>query len=73
MIISWAENAWINYLYWQKTDREALKRINTLIKDFHCQPFNGLGDSEPLEQYWSGYWSRRIDRENRLVTEYRRS
>ncbi|KZY64711.1 toxin YoeB [Oleiphilus sp. HI0071] len=67
MILSWAETAWEDYLYWQKTDKKTLKRINTLIKDIKRQPFEGLGDPEPLKHNWSGYWSRRIDREHRLV------
>jgi toxin YoeB len=67
MIISWAEKAWEDYLYWQRTDKKNLKRINTLIKNISRKPFDGLGDPEPLKHHWSGYWSRRIDREHRLV------
>ena len=67
MILSWAEKAWEDYLYWQKTDNKTLKRINTLIKDITREPFEGLGDPEPLRHHWSGYWSRRIDREHLLV------
>ena len=67
MILSWADTGWDDYLYWQKTDKKQLKRINTLIKDIKRQPFEGLGDPEPLKHDWSGYWSRRIDREHRLV------
>ena len=67
MILSWAQHAWDDYLYWQKLDKKMLKRINTLIKDIQRQPFEGLGDPEPLKHNWSGYWSRRIDREHRLV------
>lgn len=67
MILSWAEKAWEDYLYWQQTDKKTFKRINTLIKDIKRQPFQGLGDPEPLKHNWSGYWSRRIDREHRLV------
>jgi len=67
MILSWAEKAWEDYLFWQKTDKKALKRINLLLKDIKRQPFEGLGDPEPLKHNWSGYWSRRIDREHRLV------
>lgn len=63
----WAEQAWEDYTYWQHTDKKVLKRINTLIKDITRQPFEGLGDPEPLKHHWSGYWSRRIDREHRLV------
>ncbi|MGB1109322.1 MAG: Txe/YoeB family addiction module toxin [Gammaproteobacteria bacterium] len=67
MILCWAEAAWEDYLYWQKTDRKLLKRINTLIKEIKRHPFEGIGDPEPLKHNWSGYWSRRIDREHRLV------
>ncbi len=67
MILSWAEKAWEDYLYWQQTNKKNLKRINTLIKDIQRQPFEGLGDPEPLKHNWSGYWSRRINREHRLV------
>jgi toxin YoeB len=67
VIISWAEKAWEDYLYWQHTDKKTLKRINALIKNITREPFSGLGDAEPLKHYWSGYWSRRIDRERRLV------
>ncbi|OTA16889.1 toxin YoeB [Xenorhabdus vietnamensis] len=67
MILSWAETAWEDYLYWPQTDKKTLKRINTLIRDIARQPFDGLGDPEPLKHNWSGYWSRRIDREHRLV------
>ncbi|MDZ7924742.1 MAG: Txe/YoeB family addiction module toxin [Marinagarivorans sp.] len=67
MIVSWAEAAWEDYLYWQHTDKKTLKRINTLIKEIKRQPFEGIGDPEPLKHNWSGYWSRRIDREHRIV------
>ena len=67
MILAWADNAWEDYLYWQQTDKKTLKRINTLITEIQRQPFTGIGDPEPLKHHWSGYWSRRIDREHRLV------
>ncbi|MGQ7243877.1 Txe/YoeB family addiction module toxin [Salinicola sp. V024] len=67
MMLTWAEKAWEDYLYWQSTDKKTLKRVNMLIKDIQRQPFSGPGDPEPLRHGWSGYWSRRIDREHRLV------
>ena len=67
MILSWADNAWNDYLYWQKIDQKILKRINLLIKDIKREPFNGLGDPEPLKHNLTGYWSRRITKEHRLV------
>ena len=63
----WAEKAWEDYLYWQQKGKKRLKRINTLVKDIKRQSFEGLGDPESLKHNWSGYWSRRIDREHRLV------
>lgn len=67
MLLMWAEHAWDDYLYWQQSDKKKLKRINELIKDIKRSPFEGLGDPEPLKHNWSGYWSRRIDKEHRLV------
>jgi toxin YoeB len=63
----WAEPAREDYLYWQATDKATLKRTNALIKDIVRHPCEGIGDPEPLRHQWSGYWSRRIDREHRLV------
>lgn len=67
MILSWAETAWEDYLYWQQTNKNVLKRIYTLINEIRRQPFRGIGDPEPLKHNWSGYSSRRIDKEHRLV------
>lgn len=67
MILLWAEHAWSDYLYWQEVDKKKVKRINELIKDIKRSPFEGTGDPEPLKHNWSGYWSRRIDKEHRLV------
>jgi len=62
-----AESAWEDYLYWQKTDKKILQRINTLIKDISRDPFEGIGKPEPLKHALSGYWSRRINEEHRIV------
>jgi toxin YoeB len=67
MKLIWAETAWEDYLYWQQTDKKLLQRINTLIKEVSRHPFEGIGDPEPLKHTWTGYWSRRINREHRLV------
>ena len=67
MTLSWAENGWEDYLYWQATDKKTLKRINQLITDILHHPFEGIGSPEPLKHNWAGYWSRRIDREHRIV------
>nr|WP_221301712.1 Txe/YoeB family addiction module toxin [Zhongshania antarctica] len=62
-----AEKAWEDYLYWQKTDKQMLKRINALIKEIQREPFEGIGKPEPLKHALSGYWSRRINDEHRIV------
>jgi toxin YoeB len=62
-----AENAWEDYLYWQKTDKKLLKRINLLIREITRDPFEGIGKPEPLKHALSGYWSRRINDEHRVV------
>ena len=67
MILAWSTQAWSDYLYWQQTDKKKLQRINLIIKDALRNPFEGLGNPEPLKHELSGYWSRRIDREHRLV------
>ena len=67
MKLVFAEEAWEDYLYWQKQDKKILKRINLLLKEISRHPFEGMGDPEPLRHNWSGYWSRRITREHRLV------
>ncbi len=67
MKLIFAEKAWEDYLYWQKTDKQMLKRINALIKYIQREPFEGIGKPEPLKHALSGYWSRRINDEHRIV------
>lgn len=67
MRISWDDEAWEDYLYWQGQDRKILKRINLLIKDIQRNPYEGIGKPEPLKENLSGMWSRRIDEFNRIV------
>ncbi len=67
MISSWTPQAWEDYLYWQKTDKQKLKRINELIKSCLRTPFEGIGKLEGLKNDLQGFWSRRIDTEHRLV------
>jgi toxin YoeB len=59
--------AWEDYVYWQQTDKVMLRRLNTLIKEIQRTPFEGIGKPEPLKGDLSGYWSRRIDAEHRIV------
>lgn len=67
MILKWAENAWDDYIYWQTTDKKVTQKINLLIKDIQRHPFDGIGNPEPLKHNWSGFWSRRINKEHRLI------
>lgn len=67
MKLIFSSHAWEDYLYWQKTDRQMLKRINSLINEIMCDPFTGSGKPEPLKHGLSGYWSRRINDEHRIV------
>ena len=64
------EESWEDYLFWQKTDKKKVKRINKLLKDISRTPFSGIGKSEPLKHKYSGFWSRRIDSEHRLIHKY---
>lgn len=67
MIIKWAQSAWEDYIYWQNTDKKITQKINLLIKDIMRHPFEGMGNPEPLKHNWSGFWSRRINKEHRLI------
>lgn len=64
--ITFAEDAWEEYLYWQTQDKKTLKKINALLKNIQREPFTGEGKPEPLK---SGKWSRRINDKDRLVYE----
>ncbi len=67
MKIIFTGTAWEDYQYWQQQDKAVLKKINGLIKESQCTPFTGTGKPEPLKGTLSGFWSRRIDLEHRLV------
>ncbi|MCF8342819.1 MAG: Txe/YoeB family addiction module toxin [Chitinophagaceae bacterium] len=61
------ELSWEDYLFWQKNDKQKLKRINELLKDISRNPFEGIGKLEPLKFNYAGFWSIRIDQEHRLI------
>ena len=63
----WSDEAKADYLYWNEQDRKTRNRINKLIKDVELNGNKGIGKPEPLKGEWAGYWSRRIDRKNRLI------
>ncbi len=62
-----SDDAWDDYLYWQNNDRKIVERINKLIQEVRREPFSGLGKPEPLKHALSGFWSRRITDEHRIV------
>ncbi|MBU1294298.1 MAG: Txe/YoeB family addiction module toxin [Gammaproteobacteria bacterium] len=66
-LLSWTDEAWNSYVYWQTQDKKTLKRINKLITDVQRSPFEGIGKPEALKENLTGFWSRRIDDTNRLV------
>jgi toxin YoeB len=65
--ISFRPAAWDQYLHWHATDKAMVRKINRLIEECTRHPFDGTGKPEPLKGDLSGFWSRRIDREHRLV------
>ena len=67
MRITFSKNSWEDYISWQSENKKMLRKINELIKDIQRTPFEGKGKPEPLKYDLAGFWSRRIDREHRLV------
>ncbi len=67
MKLIFSEEAWEDYLYWQKQDRRMVERINKLIRETQREPFEGVGKPEALKHALSGFWSRRITDEHRMV------
>lgn len=67
MDLFWDKTAWDDYQYWIETDKATLRKLNVLLKECQRTPFAGTGKPEPLKQNLSGYWSRRISGEHRLV------
>ena len=67
MRIIFSKNSWEDYTSWLNEDKKMLKKINDLVKDIQKNPYDGIGKPEPLKYDLSGFWSRRIDREHRLV------
>jgi toxin YoeB len=67
MNILFSPQSWEDYVYWQQTDKTLVKKINELLKDISRNSYSGIGKPEPLKYAMSGYWSRRITDEHRLV------
>ena len=67
MKVVWDQDAWADYIHWQETDAKIARRVNALVKECTRDPFRGTGKPEPLRNELSGWWSRRIDAEHRLI------
>lgn len=67
MKLIFADEAWEDYLYWQKQDKRMAGRINKLMRETQREPFRGVGKPEPLKHALSGCWSRRLTDEHRMV------
>lgn len=67
MKLTFHEDGWSDYLHWQLTDKQMLKKLNGLIKECLRTPFSGTGKPEPLKGEFAGWWSRRINQEHRLI------
>ncbi|MBY0340093.1 MAG: Txe/YoeB family addiction module toxin [Rhodocyclaceae bacterium] len=67
MRLVFSDEAWEDYLYWQKQDKRMVERINKLIQEVQREPFSGIGKPEPLKHALAGFWSRRITDEHRMV------
>jgi len=67
MKVVFSEHAWEEYVALQKTDPRLVRRVNALIREIQRSPFEGIGKPEPLRHALSGYWSRRVTDEHRLV------
>jgi toxin YoeB len=67
MEVVFLDDAWEQYVYWQTEDRKTLRKVNMLINEIKRTPFEGTGKPEPLKHDLQGYWSRRIDSQNRLI------
>jgi len=66
--VLFSDRAWEDYTHWGQSDKKLVKKINALLKDIaRDDPYEGIGKPEPLKHAFSGYWSRRITDEHRLV------
>lgn len=71
MKILFSDEAWEDYRHWVENDEKTLRRVNTLIEECRRNPFKGMGKPEPLKQDLKGWWSRRINSEDRIVYRVR--
>jgi toxin YoeB len=71
MRLVFVDESWEDYLYWQRTDKRMLQRINELIREISRSSFSGKDKPEPLKFKYKGFWSRRINDEHRLIYQVR--
>ena len=71
MRVLFTPTAWEDYTWWQETDRKLCKRLNRIIKDIRRSPFEGIAKPEPLKGTYSGFWSRRLTEEHRIIYRVR--
>ena len=67
MSVKFSTRAWEDYLYWQNTDKKMVAKINSLVKEISRNPYEGNGNPEALRHQWTGWWSRRITNEHRMI------
>jgi toxin YoeB len=70
MKYTFVDESWEDYLYWQRTDKKMMLKINELLKEISRTPYSGPGKPEPLKYKYKGYWSRRINEEHRLIYRF---
>jgi toxin YoeB len=70
MKYTFVDESWEDYLYWQRTDKKMMLKINELLRDISRTPYSGLGKPEPLKYKYKGFWSRRITDEHRLIYRF---
>lgn len=67
MNVMFSHQAWEDYKLWKERDKKLCRKIDTLLTDIERNQHSGLGKPEPLRHQWSGWWSRRIDEEHRMI------
>lgn len=73
MTILFTENTWEEYLFWQNNDEKMIIKINILIKEIIRDPNKGIGKPEKLKNNLSGWYSRRINLEHRIVYKFEKN
>lgn len=67
MKVAFSSRSWEEFVWWHGRNPKLFGRLVALIEDVRRSPFRGIGKPEPLREDWTGWWSRRLDEEHRLV------